>query len=207
MSYALARGGRVLPPPPRPTWCESARVQSVRWRCAQHEPGELGAATATATIVRRLPRSSVVAAARVRCSALLGLSRQIAITLRAVRCLAALERLCPARGRFAVVPGGLDEQPAGVTGSGLGDRSLAARLAAGVLARAPARGSSSAPGAARSAESRRPRRTARPRRACRCRAGTAACATVCAHGEPGTSSPIVASSASRRITIASIAPR
>ena len=38
----------------------------------------------------------------------------------------------------AVVPGGLDEQSAGVPGPGLGDRSLPAFLAAGVLRRGQA---------------------------------------------------------------------
>ena len=44
--------------------------------------------------------------------------------MRGLAFLAALERL-PLRGRAAVVPGRLDEQPAGVTGAGLGDRALA----------------------------------------------------------------------------------
>jgi hypothetical protein len=46
--------------------------------------------------------------------------------------LAALQRLAFG-GRAALVPGGLDQQPAGVPGAGLGDRALAALVAAGVL--------------------------------------------------------------------------
>ena len=46
--------------------------------------------------------------------------------------LAALERLAD-RGAAAVVPGRLDQQPPGVRGAGLGDRSEPALLTAGVL--------------------------------------------------------------------------
>ena len=60
--------------------------------------------------------------------------------------LAASEDLPPS-GRSAVVPGGLDEQPAGVAAAGLGDRSLAALLAAGVLRRGQADVNHQLPGA------------------------------------------------------------
>src|SRR5205814_1287515 len=46
----------------------------------------------------------------------------------------AFERDAPTR-RAALVPGGLDQQPADVTVTGLGDRALSAPLAARVLAR------------------------------------------------------------------------
>src|SRR5450631_509451 len=46
--------------------------------------------------------------------------------------LAALECLALG-GRAAIMPGALDQQPAGVARAGLGDRALAAFLAAGVL--------------------------------------------------------------------------
>src|SRR6266478_5419863 len=46
----------------------------------------------------------------------------------------AFERDAPSR-RAALVPGGLDQQPADVTVAGLGDRALSAPLAAGVLTR------------------------------------------------------------------------
>jgi len=52
--------------------------------------------------------------------------------LRRLVALTALE-LEPDAGLAAVVVGGLDQQPAGVGGAGLGNRSLAAALAAGVL--------------------------------------------------------------------------
>jgi len=48
--------------------------------------------------------------------------------------LAALERRAEP-GRAAVVPGGFDEQPPGVSAAGLRDRALAAGLAGAVLAR------------------------------------------------------------------------
>ena len=48
--------------------------------------------------------------------------------------LAALQRLAEA-WRAPVVPGGFDEQPAGVGGAGLGDRALAALVAGGVFGR------------------------------------------------------------------------
>jgi hypothetical protein len=47
--------------------------------------------------------------------------------------LAALERLTLG-GCSAVVPGGLDQEPAGVTGAGLGDLALTATLPGAVLA-------------------------------------------------------------------------
>jgi len=53
---------------------------------------------------------------------------------RVVAGLAAAELLRDAR-RLAVVPGGFDEQPAGVLGAGLGDRALAAARSGGLLGR------------------------------------------------------------------------
>ena len=59
--------------------------------------------------------------------------------------LAAAERLA-LRRRAAVVPCGLDQQPAGVPGPGFGDRALSAFLAAGVLRRGQAEVTHQLPG-------------------------------------------------------------
>ena len=109
-------------------------------------------------------------------------------------------------GSGAVVPGGLDEQAAGVAGAGLGDRALAAVRGRWCARRARGRGSSSAARGARSVRSRRSLSTVRPRSGCRCRAGSAAGRPSVAHGEPGSSAVISRSSASRRCASASIAP-
>ena len=119
--------------------------------------------------------------------------------------LAAAERLS-LRGRAAVVPGGLDQQPAGVPRAGLGDRALPALLTAGVLRRGQAEVAHQLPGlgeplklADLGAQSDRgervdPAQAAQP-------------GDRLLPGEPGIRPAIVFSSASRRITIASIAPR
>jgi hypothetical protein len=54
--------------------------------------------------------------------------------LRGLVVLRALERRASPR-RAAVMPGRFDPEPAGVPGTGLGDRALAARLAGAVLGR------------------------------------------------------------------------
>jgi hypothetical protein len=81
-------------------------------------------ATATATIVLRLPRWS--SRRRQPVQSLLGGPGDREHGCR-LALLAALERCAGAR-RAAVVPGGLDQQPPGVAGAGLGDRSLLACL-------------------------------------------------------------------------------
>ena len=123
MSSRVSAG---FPPPLQPTWCGSGQSALA---AAQQKPAS-SRATATATIVRRLPRS-VSSRCQVRCR----------------RCCAAQEiaRTCggwpawrrlsasPLARRAAVVPGGFDQQPAAVPGPGLGDRALAALLARCVL--------------------------------------------------------------------------
>ena len=119
--------------------------------------------------------------------------------------LAALERGAEP-GWAAVVPGRLDQQPAGVPRAGLGDVALAAALAGAVLARHQPEVACTAAWDARTA-AKSPTSTASPTaesvsipRRQRSRA------TSWAHGELAISSPIAASSVSRRITSASIAP-
>ena len=74
----------------------------------------------------------------------------------------------------AVIPGRLDQQPAGVVVAGLGDRALRALSAGGVLAGDQADEAHELPRRSRSARSRRSRPPARRRSACRCPAGSAA---------------------------------
>ena len=170
-SRMLSREGRC-PPPPRANVSAVAGRQSTV-ATAQQKPAS-SRATATA-----IDRAALAALASSRCQMRCRrrwACQEIAITCGGLAVLAARE-LAPDPGRPAVVPGGLDQQPAGVPAAGLGDRALPAPLAGGVLGRAPGRGSSSAARRARSARSRRSRRTARPRSACRCRAGSAAGAT------------------------------
>lgn len=88
-------------------------------------------ATATATIVRRLPRRSSACQRACR-------RRQLWSAPGAdcgwLSLSAPLER-CARAERAAMVPGSLDEQPARVAVAGLGDRALTAPLAGGIFAR------------------------------------------------------------------------
>ena len=117
----------MVPPPPRPTWWRRA-VQSA-WASAQQKPAS-SRATATATIVRRLPRC-VVEAAPEAVQAPLRLPGDRA-ALGGLAVLAALERLAPRPGSC-----GSARRPRPAAGgrawSRLGDRALAAGLAARVL--------------------------------------------------------------------------
>ena len=92
-----------------------AQQKPARWR-----------ATATATMRFALAALGVEALPDV-VEALLGLPGD-RDRLGGLVFLAALERGALA-GRAAVVPGRLDEQPAGVAGAGLGDRALPSLLA------------------------------------------------------------------------------
>ncbi len=96
----------------------------------QHQPAS-SRATATAATVGRLPRASKLCQRRCRRR-----SAASARTRTAAGCPSrrrASSRL-RARGRPAMVPGGLDQQASGVAVAGLGDRPLAAALPGGVLA-------------------------------------------------------------------------
>ena len=93
------------------------------------------------------------------------------------------------RGAVAVVPGGLDQQPAGVAVAGLGDVAAVLLVAGGVLAGGDPQPATRARAGGRSARSRRSRRSARARSASRCRgtrvsdldlvAPSARCAAIC----------------------------
>ena len=156
-------------PPLQPTWCMVGGV-SRRSRSPSRSRRGRG---------RRRPRRSCLRLPRWvsrrcqtwwrRCWAF----QEIAIDVGGLAVLAALERGA-LRGRAAVVPGRLDEQPAGVPRAGLGDRALPAFLAAAVLGRGQPEVAHQLSGPSRTGRSRRSRRTARPRRACRSRAGSAA---------------------------------
>ena len=103
-------------------------------------------------------------------------------------------------GWAQVVPGGLDEEPAGVAGAGLGDRALAAALAGLVERRARGRARRRAAPAAGSGRSRRSRGRARTRSACRCRGSSASRATVCDQSPSSASRESRSSSAVLRAT-------
>ena len=150
------------------------------WVIAQQNPASSRAA-ATAMIVRRLARAS--RRVQVRCRRRWRCPRD-RDRFGGLAVLAVGERLAD-RGALAVVPGGLDQQPAGVRGAGLGDRPEPALLPGRCSRTGPARRSSSAARRGRTARSRRPRRTARPRSACRPRAGSATGRPATAHGELG----------------------
>ena len=104
------------------------------------------------------------------------------------------------------MPGGLDEQPAGVLAAGLGDRSAAAALPGGMLRRHDAEIAHHlrrVPEAVKVADlGAQPGRgqVSIPRRHINRRA-------VCAHGDAGSARAISASSCSRRIINAATAPR
>ena len=196
----------------RPLWaahsCTAGRSSRPLRRCALlAEPLRCGGyivasaqqwpassrATATATIVRRLPRRSSACQRWWRRRALRSARAR---TAAGWPCAAALERR-RSRERPALMPGRLDQQPARVRVAGLGDRAVAAPLAGGVLARRQAeeRAERLRPEAL---SSRRARPSARARSASRRRAGSRAGPTISANGGSAASSTIARSSASRR---------
>jgi len=99
---------RWVPPPPQPTWCTPGSVGAGE---RPAEPGELAGdrdgddRAALAALTIQAPPDAV--------QALLGLPGDRE-DVRGLADLAALQRLA-AGGWLAVVPGGLDQQPAGVT--------------------------------------------------------------------------------------------
>ena len=128
---SVAGSPRVAgPPPTQPTGCDVlARLVHSIWVIAQQNPASSRAA-ATAMIVRRLARASRRCPGAVQ--SLLGAPGD-RDRLGGLAVLAVGERLADAWAR-AVVPGGLDQQPAGVPGAGLGDRPEPALLPGRVLA-------------------------------------------------------------------------
>jgi hypothetical protein len=139
---------------------------SVHWVrvIAQQKPASSRAA-ATAMIVRRLARASR------RVQALLGAPGD-GDRLGGLAGLAIGQRAPDTRPRLAV-PGGLDEEPTGVTGPVL-VIAPSRRCWPVVASEGRVRCSSAVAGRGRSARSRRSVSTGRPRRVCRSRAGSAA---------------------------------
>ena len=97
---------RWVPPPPQPTWCTAGSVGAGE---RPAEPGELAGDRDDRAALAAL----TIQAAPDAVQALLGLPRDRE-DVRGLAVLAALQRLA-AGGRLAVMPGGLDQQPAGVT--------------------------------------------------------------------------------------------